>query len=233
MLKQGVGFFCFLFLASLAGGALANTDQEAKLDEVTEVLSQINTIPEKTIPPALLRNAEGIAVIPAVVKVGVIIGGRYGKGVLCIRNEDKAWGNPIFLSVKGGSIGWQIGAQSTDVILVFKNKKSLNGILEGKFTLGADAAVAAGPVGRKAAAATDAQLKSEIYSYSRSRGLFVGVALDGASLKIEHEDNAGYYRKAAVAPEQIIDGEGIEVPESTAKLLELLEQYTRKEKSDE
>jgi lipid-binding SYLF domain-containing protein len=235
MHKQGVGLFSCMLLSLYAGGSAlaANSDQEAKLDEVIEVLNKINAIPEKTIPPKLLGNAEGIAIIPAVVKVGVILGGRYGKGVLCIRNEDKEWGNPLFISVKGGSIGWQIGAQSTDVILVFKNKKSLNGILKGKFTLGADASVAAGPIGRKAAAATDSQLKSEIYSYSRSRGLFVGVALDGASLKVEHKDNAGYYLKPKVTPEQVIDGEGLNVPASTAELLQLFNQYTKEVKNDE
>jgi lipid-binding SYLF domain-containing protein len=233
MYKNGVGIFCFVFLGAFADGTLANSDQEAKLDEVVEVLSKMDAIPEKTIPPKLLRNAEGIAIIPSVVKVGIILGGRYGKGVLCMRNENREWGNPLFISVKGGSIGWQVGAQSTDVILVFKNKKSLNGILKGKFTLGADASVAAGPVGRKAAAATDSQLKSEIYSYSRSRGLFVGVALDGASLKIEHKDNAGYYRKPEVTPDQVVDGEGLEIPASATQLLQLFNQYTKKAKDHE
>jgi lipid-binding SYLF domain-containing protein len=153
--------------------------------------------------------------------------------VLCIRNDKREWGNPLFISVKGGSIGWQIGAQSTDVILVFKNKKSLKGILKGKFTLGADAAVAAGPVGRQAAAATDTQLKSEIYSYSRSRGLFVGIALDGASLKIEDKDNAGYYQKPQVTPEQIMAGEGLNVPVSTAELLRLFNQSAKNVNEDE
>ncbi len=234
MLKHGISLLCFTLSVVFAGAASAtNSDQEAKLQEVSEVLQKLNTIPENSIPPKLLSNAEGVAVIPAVVKVGVIIGGRYGKGILCIRNKDKAWGNPIFLSVKGGSVGWQIGAQSTDVILVFKNKKSLNGILSGKFTLGADAAVAAGPVGRKASASTDAQLKSEIYSYSRSRGLFVGVALDGAALKVEHKDNAGYYHNPEVSPEQIVEGEELEIPASAVKLLQLLDQYTDKAKKDE
>jgi lipid-binding SYLF domain-containing protein len=235
MRLQKIVLFSTVFLSLYTGGTAlaANSDQEAKLDEVMEVLNTINAIPENTIPPKLLSNAEGIAIIPSVVKVGVILGGRYGKGVLVLRNKDKEWGNPLFISVKGGSIGWQIGAQSTDVILVFKNKKSLQGILKGKFTLGADASVAAGPVGRKAAAATDAQLQSEIYSYSRSRGLFVGVALDGAALKIEHKDNSGYYRKPEITPEQIIAGQGLEVPASTAELLRLFDQYTEGAKDDE
>ncbi len=195
------------------------------MDEVISVLQEIHQIPEQTVPPKLLQDAEGIAIIPAVVKVGVVIGGRYGKGVVSLRKEDKSWSNPLFLSVKGGSVGWQIGAQSTDVILVFKTKRSLDGIMKGKFTLGADAAVAAGPVGRTASAATDVQLKAEVYSYSRSRGLFAGIALDGAKLSIEEEDNREYYGASYVSAEEVAKKARAEAPASTAELLGLLDQY--------
>lgn len=221
---------CFLLAALVSGNILAATsDQEAKVNEVIEVLGEINRIPEKTIPAKLLRNAEGIAIIPAVVKVGIVIGGRYGKGVLSIRKQDKTWSDPIFLSLKGGSIGWQIGAQSTDVILVFKTHKSLDGILKGKFTLGADAAVAAGPVGRSAEAATDTKLKAEVYSYSRSRGLFAGIALDGAALDIQNKDNAKYYGDSEIKADRIGRGENASRPESAAKLVEVLSGYTDKQ----
>ncbi|OOZ36331.1 lipid-binding SYLF domain-containing protein [Solemya velesiana gill symbiont] len=173
----------------------ASTDQETKMAEVLEVLSDLQGIPEESIPLALLKNAGAVAIIPNVVKVGLVVGGRYGKGVVSVRREDGSWSDPLFLSVTGGSVGWQIGAQSTDVVLVFKSRKSVDSLVKGKFTLGADASIAAGPIGRKATAATDAQLESEIYSYSRSRGLFVGIALDGASLAVEHEDNARYYHE--------------------------------------
>jgi len=159
--------------------------------------------------------------------VGLVIGGRYGKGVVSVRKSDGNWSNPLFLSVSGGSIGWQIGAQSTDVILVFKSRKSVDDILTGKFTLGADASVAAGPVGRKASASTDFKMGSEIYSYSRSRGLFVGITLDGARLKIEHRDNASYYQSRSIRPAQIIAGNRISVPESTKKLQRILTRYAR------
>ncbi len=220
----------FLLAALVSGNALAATsDQEAKINEVSEVLSELNRIPEKNIPAKLLRNAEGIAIIPAVVKVGIVIGGRYGKGILSIRKKDKTWSDPIFLSLKGGSIGWQIGAQSTDVILVFKTRKSLDGILKGKFTLGADAAVAAGPVGRSAEAATDTKLKAEVYSYSRSRGLFAGIALDGAALDIQDRDNAKYYGDPRITADRIGRGENPNTPASAAKLLEILSRYTDKQ----
>jgi lipid-binding SYLF domain-containing protein len=224
MLNRLLSISLLLTLLAAPPSVLAS-DQEAKMDEVVSVMQEIHQIPEQTVPPKLLRDAEGIAIIPAVVKVGVVIGGRYGKGVVSIRKADKSWSNPLFLSVKGGSVGWQIGAQSTDVILVFKTKRSLDGILKGKFTLGADAAVAAGPVGRTASAATDVQLKAEVYSYSRSRGLFAGIALDGAKLSIEEDDNREYYGAGYGSAQQVVQAGVGEAPASTAELLQLLDQY--------
>lgn len=220
-------FWAFPVLLLFSGGVLAVTDQEAKISEVVSVLQAIDKIPEKRIPPALLANAQGIAIIPAVVKVGFVIGGRYGKGVVSMRKGDGSWSNPVFLSVTGGSIGWQIGAQSTDVILVFKSKRSIEGIINGQFTLGLDAAVAAGPLGRTASASTDAQLKAEIYSYSRSRGLFAGFALDGAALQIQGDDNANYYREFDLSASQIFAEQNKKTPASAAELKQLLGKYAR------
>jgi lipid-binding SYLF domain-containing protein len=216
-----------LLLIVPATNVYAGSDQEAKMAEVVEVLGTITKIPEGSIPPALLRNAAGIAIIPSVVKVGLVVGGRYGKGVICVRKADGSWSNPLFMSVSGGSLGWQIGAQSTDVILVFKSRKSVDNIINGKFTLGADASVAAGPVGRKASASTDIEMKSEIYSYSRSRGLFAGIALDGARLKIERKDNARYYQNGSLQSAQIIVGSAVSAPASTRKLHKILNEYAK------
>ncbi|MET0094806.1 MAG: lipid-binding SYLF domain-containing protein, partial [Sedimenticola sp.] len=187
----------------------------------------LQRIPEESIPPALLENAGAVAVIPNVVKVGLVIGGRYGKGIVTVRKEDGRWSDPLFLTVTGGSVGWQLGAQSTDVVLVFKSRKSVDSLVDGKFTLGADAAIAAGPVGRQAAAATDVQLQSEIFSYSRSRGLFVGIALDGASLEIQQMDNARYYKQPEITAQQIIDGMAVTRPESANQLIEMLSQQSK------
>ncbi|MET0117713.1 MAG: lipid-binding SYLF domain-containing protein [Sedimenticola sp.] len=205
----------------------ASSDQEAKMAEVLDVLGELQRIPEESIPPALLENAGAVAVIPNVVKVGLVIGGRYGKGVVTVRKEDGRWSAPLFLTVTGGSVGWQLGAQSTDVVLVFKSRKSVDSLVDGKFTLGADAAIAAGPVGRQAAAATDVQLQSEIFSYSRSRGLFVGIALDGASLEIQQMDNARYYKQPEITAQQIIDGMAATRPESANRLIEMLSQQSK------
>lgn len=204
--------------------ALAENEAK-KISEATGVVKEIMAIPEKGIPPALLKNAYGIAVIPGVIKLGFIIGGRHGSGVLMVRDKDGKWGNPVFVSITGGGIGWQIGAQSTDVILVFKSKRSVEGLKKGKFTLGADAAVAAGPVGRNLEAATDVKLKAEIYSYSRSRGLFAGVSLEGAALQIDDDADAAFYGKPGIRAGEIMSGKvGISSPE-VGNLQKLLSEY--------
>ncbi|MDN5862642.1 MAG: lipid-binding SYLF domain-containing protein, partial [Salinisphaera sp.] len=162
--------------------AVAGLSENEEVAEATAVLTDFVTIPENAIPPALLQSAYGIAVIPSVLKVGFILGGQRGSGVLAVRTESGAWSNPVFVTLTGGSIGWQIGASSTDLVLVFKSRQSVDEIANGQVTLGGTAAVAAGPVGRSASASTSADLEAEIYSYSRSRGLFAGVAVKGAVL---------------------------------------------------
>jgi len=171
-------------LLAAASAAEENADDAQAANRATDLLREIMSIPEKGMPPALLRRAQGIAIIPNVVKAGFVLGGRYGTGVVLVRGRDGAWGTPLNVSITSGSIGWQIGVQATDVILVFKTRKSVDGLLNGKFTLGADANVAAGPVGRHAEAATDVRLKAEVYAYSRSRGLFAGVSLEGSVLSV-------------------------------------------------
>jgi len=211
-----------IFLAPFPAGA--GSKEVAKVNDAIEVLEQIMEIPEKGIPPALLNNAEGIAIIPGVLKAGFIIGGRYGTGIVVVR-QDGRWSNPSFISITGGSIGWQIGAESTDIILVFKSKKGVSNMMKGKFTLGADAAIAAGPVGRQASAATDVQLKAEIYSYSRSRGLFAGLSIEGAALQIDDEANADFYGKEAIRAGDIFADKGIKAPSEVNKLKEVLARY--------
>jgi SH3 domain-containing YSC84-like protein 1 len=197
--------------------------EAAVVEASSQVLKEIMEIPAKEIPAALLADAQGIAIIPTMLKGGFVVGVRRGHGVMIVRDEKNAWKPPVFVTVTGGSVGWQIGIQATDLILVFKTHKSVQKLLQGKFTVGADVAAAAGPIGREAAAATDATLKAEIYSYSRSRGLFAGISLDGSAVQIDSEANAHYYHVAAWTPEQIQ-----EVPPSAQKLLIAIEQYTSK-----
>lgn len=197
-------------LAACPGALRAGNREAATVDEAADVLNELSAIPAKCIPPALVQDAAGVAVIPNMIKAGFVIGGRHGRGVMCVRQPDGSWSSPLFISMTGGSIGWQIGVQATDVVLVFKTKASVERVLQGKgkFTLGVDAAVAAGPIGRQAEAATDAQLKAEIYSYSRSRGLFAGLALEGAALLVDDGANEAFYRVECIRPKDIVGLKG-------------------------
>lgn len=162
----------------------------------TETLDELSAIPLKCIPPALLADAQGVAIIPHVIKAGFVFGGRGGHGVLLVRDKNGYWGEPLFVNLGGASVGLQAGVEATDVVLVFRGRKCLDRLLDGKskLTLGADVSVAAGPVGRQATASTDLCLRAEIVSYSRSRGLFAGLAFDGAAICVDPGSNAAYHR---------------------------------------
>lgn len=216
-----------IILSFVAPGAVQASGGAAKIDSSIEVVKSIVSIPETGIPPALLRNASGIAIIPAVIKAGFIIGGRYGTGILMVKKKDGGWSDPSFITLAGGSIGWQIGVESIDIILVFKNERSIDKMVSGKFTLGADASIAAGPVGREAAAATDAELRSEIYSYSRSRGIFAGLALSGAVLSIDDDANESFYEKKDIRPRDIFEGKGLKVSPLVNELKSVLLNYAK------
>ena len=196
-----------LFLAALAVAALPCSPALAQrerlrdrlaphptetLYDATVILAELSNIPAKGIPPALMADAHGVIIIPRVVKAGFVIAGSGGHGVVMAREKGGRWADPVFVNFGGGSVGFQAGIESTDVVLVFRDRKSLDRLLEGKgkITLGADASVAAGPVGRQAMAGTDAKLQAEIVSYSRSRGLFAGVALDGSVIHSDANTNA-------------------------------------------
>jgi lipid-binding SYLF domain-containing protein len=179
-----------------ATSALPPRPPAQTIQSASDVLADFSAIPLKCIPPAILANAEGLAIIPRVLKAGFLVGGRCGHGVVLTRDRSGAWCGPTFVGLGGGSLGLQAGVESADVVLVFRSHDSLKRILagKGKLTLGADVAIAAGPVGRQAEAGTDARLQAEIVSYSRSRGLFAGVALDGAVMVYDHVANAEYAR---------------------------------------
>jgi lipid-binding SYLF domain-containing protein len=216
----------FLLSAPAAVPAADKTDQRVKT--ATEVFSEIMAIPEDKIPPALLNNAQGIAVIPGVIKAGFIVGGRRGRGVLSVRTESGGWSSPAFVTLTGGSIGWQIGVQSTDIILVFKSRKNIETLMKGKFTLGADASVAAGPVGRHTGAGTDIKLQAEIYSYSRSRGLFAGVALEGAALQFDDWAIESFYQSPGLTAKALFSRLSVREPFSAIQFRNTVDRYTVK-----
>ena len=202
-----------LILAGLLAttAAVAGQREDVRADDAVRVVKQIQSIPESAIPDRLLDEAKAIVVVPDTIKAGFMLGGRRGLGLMSVKSPDGTWSNPVFVKLAGASFGLQAGVQSADVILVFRSERGVDSIVNGKFTLGADAGIAAGPVGRNAAAATDGALKAEIWSWSRARGLFAGVALDGAVLSIDNGANRTAYGNG-VTPRMIFEGRAPQAP---------------------
>ncbi len=214
-----------LLASFFAVTAHAGEREDRRATDASRVLDEIMQAPDQAIPSRMLHDAHAVAVIPDVVKASLILGGRAGKGLVSIRNSDGTWSHPSFIKLTGGSIGFQAGVQSTDVVLVFRSARGVDSIVNGKFTLGADAAVAAGPVGRTAQASTDGQLKAEIYSYSRARGLFAGVALDGAVIAIDHRANQSVYGRNTT-PRAIFEGRAGRPSGAVVDVIDRLEEYS-------
>ena len=222
-MRRTIALVATLLLAT--GTAFAGAPEENRARNAVSVLDKIMRIPEQSVPQSMLDNAYAIAVIPDVVKAGFMVGGRFGRGLVSVRTANGTWSNPSFLSITGGSFGFQAGLQSTDVVLVFTTSRGVDSIVHGKFTLGADASVAAGPVGRTAEASTDERLKAEIYSYSRARGLFAGVALDGAALQIDDRSNEAIYGRDTT-PRAIFEGRVNAPPAPVVDFRDRLEEYS-------
>ena len=209
-----------LLSVALPGTAQAQGRGEARVIIATQVMEELRGQRDQYIPDLLLDRAVGIAIIPEVKKGAFGLGFRGGKGVLLVRDRQGRLSNPVFVTLAGGSFGWQIGVQSTDLVLVFTTRAGVEGITDGKLTLGADASVAAGPVGRSASAATDATFTgAEIYSYSCSSGVFAGVALDGTVISIDKKSNADFYGERRVGASDIISGSVTKDSESVRRLL--------------
>lgn len=219
--------FSAVITAGVVNLACAGAREEGRLLTATEVLEEVQAMPDSQIPDALLSRAYGIAVIPDVTKIAFFFGGRHGNGVLVVRDKlNSPWSNPSFVSVTGGSWGLQAGAQSSDIVLVFTSRAGIEGIAGGKLTLGADASVATGPVGRQGSAATDMSFNAEIYSYARTRGLFGGIALDGSVISIDRSANAALYSKHGVTATEIFSGQAPAAPATAQRFLDRLAQAT-------
>jgi lipid-binding SYLF domain-containing protein len=203
-LRKSLALAAVAVLFAVSGSAFAGSDEDARASNAVRVLNEIQAIPESAIPDKLLDEAHAIVVVPDSIKAGLVIGARRGHGLLSVKRADGTWSNPSFVTLTGGSIGFQAGVQSSDIVLVFRSERGVDSIVNGKFTLGADAGVAAGPVGRNASAATDGEMKAEIWSWSRARGLFAGVALDGAVLSIDDAANQDVYG-AGTTPRMIFE----------------------------
>jgi lipid-binding SYLF domain-containing protein len=200
-------------------------DATERLDEAAAVLSEIMSTPEKGIPRDLFTKAHCIVIVPELKTAAFVVGGKYGRGFLSCRNKSGiGWSAPAAVRIEGGSVGFQIGASSTDLIMLVMSERGADKLLSSKFTLGAEGSVAAGPVGRTVAAQTDANMRADILSWSRSQGLFAGVALEGATLRQDLDENAEMYGKQL--ENRHIVTKGVAVPTGAAKLIALLNRYS-------
>ena len=207
--------------------AWAETAAE-RLTESAAVLKEIMDAPDQGIPDDLLKNAYCVVVVPGVKKVGFVVGGKYGRGfAVCRKDNHAGWAAPAAVRVEGGSVGFQIGASETDVIMLVMDKRGMDGLLSSKFTLGGEAEVAAGPVGRSGTAQTDATMRAKILSYSRSRGVFAGMALSGATLRQDLDENKEMYGRS-ISNKDILTA-GLTPPPAAEELLALLNKYSRRE----
>ncbi|MGQ9801886.1 MAG: lipid-binding SYLF domain-containing protein [Candidatus Saccharicenans sp.] len=198
---------------------------EERVARAIEVIKDLASMKEEGIPARLLEKAEGLAIFPGVVKAAWGIGGQYGRGIVMVRRKDGQWSNPLFIDLIGGSFGWQIGVQKADIVLVFKNRQGVENIASNKITLGADMSVSAGPVGRSAEASTDIEMEAEIYSYSKSKGLFAGIALKGGTLRVNQEANAAFYG-SGLNPSKILY-ENIKTPVIVIRLHQTIEELSK------
>jgi lipid-binding SYLF domain-containing protein len=206
--------------------AKENKDASKRLDESAAVFSEVMSAPDKGIPKELLENAHCIVIVPGLKTAAFVVGGKYGKGYLsCRKGNGSGWSAPATVRIEGGSFGFQIGGSETDLIMLVMNARGEDKLLSSKFTLGAEGSVAAGPVGRTATAQTDAQMHAEILSWSRSQGLFAGVALEGATLRQDLDDNAELYGKKL--ENRVIVTKGVRAPRAAGKLMAELNHYSR------
>jgi lipid-binding SYLF domain-containing protein len=220
-----------LGVLALSSASLLTADERAdafkRINAAKEVFEEIMATPDKGIPREILEHAQCLGVVPGLKRAGFIVGAKYGKGILVCRTASGRWSAPGTIRVEGGSIGLQIGAGETDLVFVVKNKSGEQKLTQDKFTFGADASAMAGPVGRTAQAQTDAQLHAEILSWSRARGAFAGISLEGSTLRPDNGDNRAVYGKD-VTQKEILTG-GVRVPADAKELYAMLRRFTEPE----
>ena len=188
-------FMCFLFTTASAQDTddqNTNNKQEEKIVTSTQVLKDFSEMKDD-IPGELLKITQGIIVVPKLINAGFVLAGKRGKGIAMVKLEDGSWSNPVFVTITGGSVGFQVGVQAVDLVLIFKHRKTLQDIGNGSFTLGGDISITAGPLGRSSTASTDTKFEAEVYSYSRSKGLFAGISLGGSEIAVDAKANEAFY----------------------------------------
>jgi SH3 domain-containing YSC84-like protein 1 len=229
MLRRILAVTILIAIASLTAFASDRDDDVNRTQKAAQVFKEIMNTPDQSIPSNLLGSAKCIAIIPGDKKFAFVFGGSYGRGIATCRTE-RGWSAPMFVAIDGGSVGYQIGGSSTDLVMLFMNDHALQSLMSDKFKLGADASVAAGPVGRNATAATDLKLNAEILSYSRSKGIFAGVSLDGAVMQADKSGDRAMYGDD-VNRHEILHGK-VAVPASARALVEELGGYAHVAKAE-
>jgi lipid-binding SYLF domain-containing protein len=207
-----------------------DSDSVKRLSEAAAVFSEIMATPDRGIPEDMLANAHCIVIVPGLKTAAFVVGGKYGKGYVSCRNKNGiGWSAPGTVRIEGGSVGFQIGGSTTDLMMLVMTERGADKLLSSKFTLGAEGSVAAGPVGRTATAQTDAQMHAEILSWSRSQGLFAGLALEGATLRQDLDDNLALYGNKL--ENRTIVTTGVRTPEAADKLIALLNKHSARERT--
>lgn len=201
----------------------AQMREQERIRDAASVMTEITRVPDRGIPTSLMQEAQAIMIFPNVVRAGFMVGVRHGRGIVMARDAQGMWGLPVMITMTGGNFGAQIGVQATDLVLMFKTRRGVDSIMRGRqLTLGADASVSAGPVGRNLAAATDTSFRTEILSWSRSRGLFAGVAIDGSSVRTDHSANSALYGNAVPSIDTILNGQIATAPVAANDLRNLM-----------
>jgi lipid-binding SYLF domain-containing protein len=216
-----------VFLTTVPFAAQGSSQEAERLTESVRVLQEIMDAGDQSVPRSIMQKAEGIAIFPSLLKGGFIVGGQHGRGVLSAKDpKTGAWSSPAFLTITGGSIGAQIGGQAVDLLLVVQNRRGLEQLVSNQFKIGADASVAAGPVGRDASAQTDIQMRAQILSYSRTRGLFAGVTLNGSTIRQDRDANDRFYGMGYRTGQIVFDGLG-GTPKPVDEWKGMLDRYSR------
>lgn len=222
--------FALIAIVAIANPLIAQKspdDEIKRIGDATAVLEEIMGAADKAVPRGIMEKAEGIAVFPSMLKGGLVVGAQHGRGIISVRDKKNGgWSSPAFLTITGGSFGAQIGAQAIDLVLVVNGQRGLEQLVKNQFKIGADAGVAAGPVGREASASTDLQMRAQILSYSRSRGLFAGVTLNGSTIRQDRDANERLYTIGYRTGQIVFDGMGGS-PDSVKVWKETLAKYAK------
>jgi lipid-binding SYLF domain-containing protein len=222
-----LALFTFVLVAAAGVPAAAQSDQAERVREAGVVLTEVMAASDSSIPMSILQKAEAIAVFPSTIKGAFIVGAQRGRGVISVRNADGSWSNPAFLTLTGGSVGFQIGGQAVDIVLVVMNRRGVENLLMNQFEIGGEASATAGPVGRDASASTDVQMRAQMLSYSRSRGLFAGISLRGAAIRQDQDANNTFYGARFRTRDIVLDGKATQpqAADAVSSWMETLTKY--------